>query len=106
MIKYQGETIAFEVPIPFAQSEVERAIVYFYTHQSFVSKHSIDAGDGYHMMTFDGDTLKGTIPMEDTLMMQGVLKMDVMVVDNKGLRHIDSPTTDVRIENRPITNEK
>jgi hypothetical protein len=106
MIKYQSETISFEVPIPFQQSEVVRAIVYLYTHASFVSKHSIDTADGYNTMTFEGGKLKGVVPAEETKKMQGVLKMDVMVVDKKGLRHIDSPATDVRVENKPITDEK
>jgi hypothetical protein len=105
MIKYQSETIRFEVPIPFEQNKIERAIVYLYTHTTFISKHSIDSADGYHMMTFEDDKLKGTIPVEDTKVMQGALKMDVMIVDTDGLRHIDSPATDVRIEHKPITNE-
>lgn len=57
------------------------------------------------MMTFEDGKLKGTIPAKDTKVMQGALKMDVMIVDTNGLRHIDSPVTDVRIEYKPITNE-
>lgn len=106
MIKYQSETIEFEVPLPFSASEIQRAVVYFYTHSTFISKYSITTSDGYNTITFDGGKLKGKIPSEDTKKMLGVLKMDVLVVDNNGLRYIDSPATDVRIEHNPITAEK
>lgn len=106
MIKYQSETIEFEVLLPFDSSKINRAVVYIYTHTTFLSKYSIDPEDEYNIMTFDGGKLKGTIPTEDTQKMLGALKMDVMVVDNDGHRYIDSPTTDVRIEHKPITDEK
>lgn len=106
MTKYQSETIQFEVPIPFEEINITRAIVYFYTHATFISKFSISPADGYNTMTFEDGKLKGTIPAEDTKNMTGALKMDVMIEDNEGLRHIDSPATDVRIEHKPITNEK
>jgi hypothetical protein len=38
--------------------------------------------------------------------MQGALYMDVMVVKNNGMRYIDSKTTEITIENKPISQEE
>lgn len=107
MIKYQSETIQFEITIPQWAQDTERVVVYAYTHRSFVSKHSIDPADGYNLLEQSGESkLIGTIPSEDTKKMQGALYMDVMVVKSNGKRYIDSKTTEITIENKPISQEE
>jgi hypothetical protein len=106
MIKYQSETIEFEVTIPLEQTLIERVVVYIYTHTSFISKHSNKTDDGYHTLTFTGGVIKGIVPQEDTKKMKGALHMDVLVEETDGSRHIDSPDTNILIEYKPISEQQ
>lgn len=89
MNHYQGESLEFRLelkPLVTDNSQVDdfsqlsNVILYFYT-DNYVSKFSMVHKDGYNDMTLtDGKILTGVIPSDDTKLMCGALKVDILCV--------------------------
>ncbi len=112
MIRYQGENIDFYITLNDASSiskftELDNVFVYLYTHTSHIVKFSGSSKDGYGNLTTsdDGKTLSGTLLPDDTLTMQGALRMDILGVNGEEKAYINSIGTGIEIMYAPIKQE-
>ena len=115
MTYYQGDDIEFSIDIKqFAAGDIEDwsafpyLYVYFYTHPSYIAKFDRYGAEGYTKLTLSNDlkTYSGEISHEQTLQMQGVLRMDVRVVDENDSISTRSIDTGIRILPTPLKHEK
>lgn len=108
MIKHQGENIDFLLEIEQLHdtdvknwSEIKSLTIYFFTHQSHIAKYCYPNENGYNPLTLnDEHTLRGTINSDDTIKMNGVLNMELLVELNNDIQ-IEKIPTNIRI--LPVT---
>ncbi|HCS87201.1 MAG TPA: hypothetical protein DIW30_01845 [Bacteroidales bacterium] len=109
MIRYQGESIDFQIEISGDDkwSNYTKVIVYLYTHTSRIAKFAYKGTDTtYLKLTSQYNRfLNGTLPAEYTKTMRGALYCDVVAYKDDKKYHIKARTTGLQIHYTPIKQE-
>lgn len=85
MIRYQGETIDFNVKFDDELSMYSKIVIYAYTLKSNITKFSYPTSIGYESLEKIDNMLIGRIPSKDSsLYCEGQLIIDVLYQDDTG----------------------